>query len=113
MDQKKLSQLDPKLKAIYERVMGTSATASSRSSPPVQPVQDVPRQNVSQPFVPQPQPLPPQPIQAQPIPQTQTKIKKKTKILPILIILGVIMFFAVYTLVWIKVFNFKLPFLSF
>lgn len=78
MDQKQLSQLDPKLKAVYDRVMGIANTApppppqmapSAAPQPPTmqmpqsfgmpaQPVQGLPQSQVPTPLVP---PVPPRP----------------------------------------------------
>ena len=131
------NQLDPKLKETYERVMGTSLKPSQRSAPFVpKPVSPIP---IAQPVTPQPTVLPQpfQPIQAKPVqpiqqsqpqpiqapmakpqaqagqkPQTQNA-KKKNKMLPILIVLGGILFLLGYTFLWIKLFRLKLPFLPF
>ncbi|MDO8657463.1 MAG: hypothetical protein Q7K55_01885 [Candidatus Levybacteria bacterium] len=72
MDPKKPSTLDPKLKEVYERVMGTNLPSGSpQSSPQPQPVRPVPppqqaqstQGNIPQPV--RPQPLPPiRPVQA-------------------------------------------------
>lgn len=46
------------------------------------------------------------PIQAQTI-----AVKKKSMMMPIVIVFASLVFIAVYTLFWTKIFNFKLPFL--
>jgi len=83
MDPQKLSQLDPKLRAAYERVMGTPVATSQ--APQLQ----------SQPIAP-----PPQPVAA----------GKKNGIMPVLFVLVGIVFIVIYTLFWTKIFNVKLPF---
>ena len=58
MDKKQLSQLDPKLKETYERIMGISSTPGQRPTPfapkPVSPIASA-------------QPIAPQPFQPQPL----------------------------------------------
>lgn len=136
MDPQKLSQLDPKLRSAYERVMGTTipqpTPAQAQTTPPQsqpQPAASIPKP-MSQPATnPQPQssnfvhmnsqiptstaaPITSNPNFAIPtIPTQTTAMKKKSGMMPILfVILGVI-FIAVYTLFWTKIFNLKLPFL--
>jgi len=92
MNPKNLNQLDPKLKEAYERVMGTPVSSAVRSSEPQAP--------------------PHQETQTSPQFSTQVVInQKKKKLSPILIAASIILFFAVYTFFWIKVFNLKIPFL--
>lgn len=74
MDPKKPSTLDPKLKEVYERVMGTNLSAGSpksslppqpvRPAPPPQPAQQPVQLNYPQPVSPQPPPPPIRPVQA-------------------------------------------------
>lgn len=178
MDPQKLSQLDPKLREAYQRVMGTSMSDSapaggptppppmpdpnsipqSQPLPTTEPIPTPPPPTIenpttqptqpseapmsepqSQPLTPQPEAIPtlqsvPQqpPIQpanfdqmnsevaaplpsanfTAPAPQTQTNsLKKKNSMIPILIGIAGIIFIAVYTLFWTKIFNFKVPFL--
>lgn len=179
MDPQKLSQLDPKLRDAYQRVMGTAvpkpstpppaqAQASSPTNeltPPTQkptiPAKPLivsnPNTNSSpaikldepaiKPIEPPTQPQttidppaqtaipakPQAPLESAnfdqlnsqvstasssnfsaPNPTAQNQamiIKKKNGLLSILAVIVVLVFFVVYTLFWVKVFNFKLPFL--
>ena len=166
MDPQKLSQLDPKLREAYQRVMGTSIPTpppmpdptpapapqpepSTIPTPPVQPPTPVPQppptggptpeSSMPEPPVFEPQPAIPQP-ESIPTPQasnfvqmnsevpaapaantpnfsapvqTQTvAIEKKSGVMiPILFGIAGLVFIAIYTLFWTKIFNFKLPFL--
>lgn len=135
MDPQKLSQLDPKLRDAYQRVMGTSVPppqAPPPSPPPPTPtptpapVQDS-VSTVQEPSpIPTPEPTIPQPTEptaaatnfdqmksevATNQPQAQTAVVKKKSAMPILMVIGAICFIVIYTLVWTKIFNFKLPFL--
>lgn len=162
MDPQKLSQLDPKLRDAYQRVMGTpipqpqTAATQTQTPPPAPTIQEPPvpqPQLPPQPTVSQPQPAIPQPevppvggptpqssvplspaqtsnstqmnsevpsvqtsanFSTPPIPQTQT-IPQEKKNHPMSILIGIVIlvFIAVYTLFWTKIFNFKLPFLPF
>ena len=172
MDPQKLSQLDPKLREAYQRVMGTTIPepqfppVQTQTPPPAdgstiptpdpiptpqqpQPIPTIPTDR-SNPSIPQPEPAPsspepvaePQPIQM-PDPATQAQptsnftqmnsevsaapslnspnfsapalqvatFKKKNGIMPILFGFVGLIFIAIYTLFWTKIFNFKLPFL--
>lgn len=133
-----LSGLDPKLKEAYERVMGT---ATPSTPPPPQTPQQTPQTaqpSVVKPTLeqtaqaqPSSQPVTPTPASQPQTPEEPTKdeasestvayqaftetnagtAKKKSGISPIILIFGGIVFFIVYALVWIKLFNVKLPFL--
>lgn len=112
MDPKNLSQLDPKLREVYERVMGTSVNPvkpPAASNEALTPLQN-----------PATEPVPPQPEKpvVQPtltaVPQSskvEMSIKPKAKISPLIIGLAAVVFLVVYAIVWIKVFNLQLPFL--
>lgn len=136
MDPQKLSQLDPKLREAYQRVMGTPI-------PPPPPPPPMPDPNpVPQPLptpepIPTPEPAMPKPVSepqpaipqqppmqannfvhmnsevAAPMPQTQTMAMKKKSGMMTPILFGIVglVFIAIYTLFWTKIFNFKLPFL--
>lgn len=165
MDPQKVSQLDPKLRDAYQRVMGTvipepQAPVQEQTPPPPPAPIPEPTPNpvpVPQP-IPQPEPIPtpviePVPAVQEPppapiVPPVQTLqpqnsnfvqmnsevasavptagslnfatptqaqaivVKKKGGILmPLLIGIAVLVFIAIYTLFWTKIFNFKLPFL--
>ena len=134
-----LSGLDPKLKETYERVMGTSvAGPNSNPQTPTVPTQTPPTQT-SQPSVVRPTLQESPTIPATPKPQTPQQRtqpqapkdetlestvhyqaftqpnaageKKKSGLSPVILALGGVVFFIVYALVWIKIFNVKLPFL--
>lgn len=96
MNPKNLTQLDPKLREAYERVMGTSApTQAQTSTTLITPPNSAP-------------------VVSTPTPEPQSQVvasKKREGISPILIAIAVILFFTVYSIIWIKVFNLKVPFL--
>jgi hypothetical protein len=107
---KTVPQLDPKLKEAYDRVMGTVVT------PPQRPPEPTHQEPVT---------APPAQPQAMAIPQPATTIehtptpapaahteKKKGKVSPLIIALGLIVFLLIYTLVWIKYFGVPVPFLN-
>lgn len=141
MDNKpKLSGLDPKLQEAYERVMGTTVPApSAKPAAPAQApagqsplggattspmsVQPGPKIEPILSSIPQPAPqadetftpsTSEQVIDAK-VPSSNSQIfstkKKGGKISPAIIMLAAVVFFLVYTLVWLKIFNVKLPFL--
>lgn len=129
MDQKQLSQLDPKLRETYERVMGINAPQNIPPKPEAPLLPSQPEPNT---------PPPPQNPQSPPIPNTpntsrvtsafvagETKIsnppptetkpaemkRSERKISPVVVVLGIAVFFIIYTFVWIKVFDLKIPLL--
>lgn len=126
---KQINQLDPKLQATYDRVMGTAMPKQPISAIPAKPATTINKPSVSifdslrtrdnsKTFQPITKSSIPQPIkqtkQSASIPQTQTQPeKKKNKLKPLLIIFGGIIFLLGYTLIWIKIFGLKLPFLPF
>ena len=139
MDPQKLSQLDPKLREAYERVMGTTIPAPqapAQAPVPPAPVAPTPQpqpQPLQPPFSPQPQVVP-EAVPAQPAsnfvqmnseirtaapniaPQAQAQtmvLKKKSGIMPVLFVFVGIIFIVIYALFWTKFFNLKLPFLPF
>lgn len=128
MDHKQqLSKLDPKLKEAYDKVMGTDLPAAPAQTPASQ----QPFQTVAAPAVPAtpvaaptPQVATPQASQP-PLRRTTSTVhvgyqlqppkvatQKKGKISPILIIAGIVIFFVIYTVIWVKIFNIPIPFLS-
>ncbi len=125
MNPKQPADLDPKLKETYERVMGTGATPPAPT--PQRPVQTT--------VVDQPSPASPiQPPTAQPTksepemvqsPQTPKSnqsfktpeaplanvmvkgpsVKGKKSLMPVLLIIGGIIFFVSYAVIWAKLFG--------
>jgi hypothetical protein len=136
MDPQKLSQLDPKLREAYQRVMGTSIP-NPPQAPPVQRQAPVPQpqptpKSVETPSMPtppsqhieaiptQPQPIPVQapsnfanftPPPSTPQAQTITMKKKSGIVMPIIFTIVGLIFIVIYTFFWTKIFNLKLPFL--
>ncbi|MEK7450355.1 MAG: hypothetical protein AAB662_00240 [Patescibacteria group bacterium] len=116
MDAKQqFGQLDPKLKEVYERVMGTSVASSPKASPvpPQQPVAPTPVA-IPQPENPPPtggRQMPQAPITPQPQSPTQAvSVKPHGHISSMVWILGGFTFVIIYALAWVKIFNLKLPF---
>lgn len=138
MDPQKLASLDPKLREAYQRVMGTPIPPPTPTPPAPEP-QSIPTPTAtpepqfsipSQAELPEPsQPQPPvQPTNfdqmdsqvpatpsqnfIRPPAQVQTmSVKKKNSMMPILFAIAGLFFIAIYTLFWLKIFNFKFPFL--
>lgn len=134
---KKTQNLDPQLKATYERVMGTNLsqpTSSSAPQPTASPPQPTTPVQTAQAVPPtptspaQPAPYSPAPQPAVTVPQgsndakvvagnpNATKVvagasKKSGGLSPILIAVALILFFAIYTSVWLFVFKVNLPFI--
>lgn len=138
MDPKK-TQLDPKLKEVYDRVMGFNAINPSQTSPAVpqktqipQPIQTPPPAPASSPTILTQTPQTPivehkkeegvqsfnssqQVIKPKVDKNTQpeisgTTVKASSSKLPFIIV-GLVLFFAAYAFVWIKVFKLNIPFL--
>ncbi len=125
MDQKQSPSLDPKLKEIYERVMNTP-TKPLPSNPinPTKPPPVVPTPSLT--TKPQ-EKTPPQFSQSETElnsslfvadghrniqqPPIESQAGAKRKISPVIRAMGIIVFFAVYAIVWIKFFNLSLSFL--
>ena len=99
----KAQNLDPKLKETYERVMGTNVSAPTPPSPA--PQADPQQAQAAQPAVTVPQG------------SNDTKIvagggsKGPTKLSLPLVIAALVLFFAVYTFVWLFVFRVNIPFI--
>ncbi len=117
------NQLDPKLKEAYERVMSVNTTPRPQSPPPPQnqpPMSSYPPTPQPSPVGPNPSPLgesgpivapKPQGYSANDGAQGPMHPKKPRKKLSFpIVVLGMIIFFIVYTFVWIKIFNVSLPF---
>lgn len=103
MDQKNPAQLDPKLKEAYDRVMGT-VVAQRQTNDPQKTANETPPPSQPQAQAPKAQTTPPTLI-PQP---TSEFVRKKKGISPVILILGVIVFLAVYAFVWLKIFNIQL-----
>ena len=103
MDPKKSPILDPKLKEVYERVMGTQMPNSPQTVA-------VP-QNPAQPTTTRPQPVFPQQLQTQKVFVAGQNVSKTggSKTTYILLFIASIIFFAVYTLFWMRYFNIAIP----
>ena len=102
---KKLTELNPKLKEIYERVMSTKISASSPNTQSPAPDSEKPKQS----------PANINPAQMTSVTVNQSSVKspiKKTakKSSPILLIITAVIFFLAYSFFWIRFFSFKLPF---
>jgi len=133
MNPKSINDLDPKLKETYERVMGTSFSPADPAPTPT-PVQERPIQttvteqpplgNAFEPVPPMPQqppigpapemlpplqgPNPFQEVQAPPamvLVNGATVTKKKNILKPVLLIVGGVVFFIAYGVIWAKVFG--------
>ncbi len=130
MDPKTPANLDPKLKEVYERVMGTpvspsqggptSAPIPKADTTPLQPPEEseLPSQTIAAAraeTLPVTQTTPTEHVTNQeavphPFPKTSfvaNQVKTGSNIMP-LIIVGLIIFFAGYTIFWLKFFNINL-----
>ncbi|MBI2195496.1 MAG: hypothetical protein HYU48_00415 [Candidatus Levybacteria bacterium] len=136
-----LAGLNPKLQETYNRVMNTpiqgvpptQTTSQEQQSsaplppPPAQAASPAPSEGQSQVFTPQ-QPAsqtvevpakeeivtvqaPQEPIVDASNSQVFSSKKKAGQISPIVMVVGIVVFLAVYTLVWVKIFGASLPFL--
>jgi len=125
---KNISQLDPKLKEAYDRVMGTVVTPPAKAaqampatpfSPTLTPPTAAPVEHVNTTPIARSEPAPIatavsyQAVQS-PVSTTQTATAphKKSGSKAFIFLLAGIAFFIVYALVWIKMFNLKFPFLN-
>ena len=90
---KKPQDLDPQLKATYERVMGTNVASAPSTA----------QLTVSAP--------------TPPANSGETKVvaggSTSTQLSPILIGVAVVLFFLIYTLIWLRIFSIKVPFSPF
>ena len=126
--------LDPKLKATYDRVMGTQTTAPNQPAPAADPVVNGvnPVISTTAPLTSDAlqQPASPTPaaaytadnlsfqaaIQAPVVAGAQVAVAgqavphQPSAILKFLYIVGAVVFFLAYTFIWIKIFNLPLPF---
>jgi len=124
---KNISQLDPKLKEAYDRVMGTVVTPPAKAAqampstpPPSTPtLPAAPIEHVNTAPVTRSEPAPiatsvsHQAVQS-PVStaSVSTVPHKKSGSKAFIFLLAGITFFIVYALVWIKMFNLKFPFLN-
>jgi len=122
MNPKTPQDLDPKLKEAYDRVMGGNFNPSTPTAPPpnLAPKIENPLPPAPTPIATNPQPLPPPtnpvPVNMPPLnamspsttalpEQPASPTKKKFKFSPIIFIVVGLVFFAVYAVVWGKIFN--------
>lgn len=106
MDPKRLNHLDPKLKEVYERVMGTTVAAPSAQAQPVPaPSAKHSASTSAAPSQPAVMPQVTNHVMATP------PMMKKNGLSPMIIIgILVVVFFAIYTVVWMWFFKLPLPF---
>ena len=96
---KNAPQLDPKLKEAYDRVMGTTINPSSHQQAAA------PQQAHA--------PQAPQQTVASPTTSVQKAVAtKKGGLKSLIIFFAIIVFFVIYGLVWVKMFDLKIPFLN-
>lgn len=129
---KKTQNLDPQLKATYERVMGTNLSQPNSTTTPPQPTTPVQSAQAAPPVPTSPAPAlstpySPAPQTAVTAPQVSTaKVvaggsadarvvaggsKRSGGLSPVLIAVALILFFSIYTFVWLFVFKVNLPFI--
>lgn len=137
MDSKSLPTLDPKLKEAYDRVMSTNLPPAQPAAP-TPPPQQTPPAPAATPGMPPTQPTPAAPVPSAPmtIPQPtaptpppnlhavsspthgstfvsgQHTQKSGGGLSPILLVIAGLIFFAVYTIFWLRFFNVTLPFIG-
>ncbi len=104
------STLDPKLKEAYDRVMGTAAMSAPQPAPPLSPKPVNTEPIVAEePKIAQraPETTNPTMVENQTAPSMTTAgAEKKSKgISPIIFIVGGVVFFASYAVIWLKVFG--------
>lgn len=103
---KNTQNLDPALKATYERVMGTNVAAPTPTPAPT----------LTPTSTPSPSPAP-QPAVTVPQGSNDTKVvaggrsRKSGKLSPVLLVIAILLFFSIYTFVWLFVFKVKIPFI--
>lgn len=125
MDPTALSNLDPKLKETYDRVMGTPSPTSDSSPTPTTPPADttsstnseLPTNELSAPTPtnmgqePHPETVTiSQPLPAAPSSSIVNKPHGHSGLIRVFYILGAMVFFVIYVFFWAKIFNIQLPF---
>lgn len=128
MDTQSLNNLDPKLKETYERVMGTTTPPISQTPPlntNAAPLIDTTTPDSSKgpadtsipttPYTPdnlrfQAAIQTPLATPVQQTPVGATVPNQPSSMLHILYVVGAVVFFIVYTVFWVKIFNLPLPF---
>ncbi len=112
MDSKATSQLDPKLKEAYDRVMGTVIPQHQVPQAAVPPQSTPAPQIVEQQAYQQPPVQAYQAAVATPLPTSApvstdavVKTHKSSKMTIPIVVLGGVVFFIVYTVVWAKIFG--------
>ncbi|MEX2007417.1 MAG: hypothetical protein WD992_01475 [Candidatus Levyibacteriota bacterium] len=129
---KQLAGLDPKIQETYQRVMNTPTPVPPATTAPSPAANPIPAAEQPQVFTPQQATPAPPPVESAndgkkedvvtiQAPETSTvnatnsqvfsSKKRAGKLSPIIMIMGIAVFFAVYTLVWVKVLGATLPFL--
>lgn len=132
---KNVSQLDPKLKEAYDRVMGTVVTPPAKtneampapSAPSAPAASPIPTPASTTPVIHAAEPIPaPAQAHAAPVstsihqvvssptstPKAAVSTQKKSGSKAFIFLLGGIVFFVVYAIVWIKMFSLKVPLLN-
>lgn len=119
MNPKTPQDLDPKLKEAYDRVMGGNFNPSAPMPNPVPPKAENPPPPPSAPAVnptpysaplatPAPADMPPLSVMSPSTAASGEQVistKKKSKISPIIFLLGGFVFLVIYAVVWGKIFN--------
>lgn len=104
--------LDPKLKEAYDRVMGTQLNTQKPQPLQSQPAVATPAQQTAQTPAPeQPKEQTPQVEMVNintPTSQGETTVAapaKKSKMKPVIFVIAGVLFFAIYTFIWLKFFS--------
>ena len=117
MDPNALSNLDPKLRETYERVMGSpTPTTPASSATPVPTEQAAPIKPSTPLMETQNNIEKPEAVTiTESLPQTPAMIpivnqSKHSGLIKVFYVLGIVLFFTVYIFFWTTIFNVKLPF---
>jgi hypothetical protein len=115
------TQLNPKLREAYERVMGTVVAPNPTTpSTPMPQAASTPSLSAVPPLKEEvhiPMSSPTSQVFSATAPKTYTSPsvvapKKKSGVSPLIIAIGAVAFFIIYAVFWIKIFNISLPFLG-